>query len=66
MQDFLENVSRYPRYLIALGLGIFWNFLEPLIPLLRRPVTGVALVGGFVSTLVFLSLTLRAMLGTTG
>ncbi|NCJ06704.1 DUF751 domain-containing protein [Synechococcales cyanobacterium C] len=66
MQDFLENISRYPRYLIALVLGVFWNFLEPLVPLLRRPVTGIALVGGFISTMVFLSLTLRAMLGTAG
>lgn len=63
MQEFFENVARYPRYLIALILGVFWNFLEPLIPLLRRPPTAIALVGVLISSLVFLSLTLQAMLG---
>ncbi|AHJ27575.1 hypothetical protein NSP_12350 [Nodularia spumigena CCY9414] len=32
-------------------------------PLLKRPVTLIALVGFFVGTLVFVSLTVRAMLG---
>lgn len=63
MQDFFENVARYPRYLIALILGVFWNFFEPLLPLLRRPSTAIVLIGLAVSVIVFLSLTLQAMLG---
>jgi membrane protein insertase Oxa1/YidC/SpoIIIJ len=63
MQDFFENVLRYPRYLIAVVLGIFWNFLEPLLPMLRRPPTAIALIGLLISSFIFLSLTLQAMLG---
>jgi len=63
MQDFLNNVSRYPRFLVAIVLGVFWNFLEPLLPLFKRPVTAIALVGIFLGGLTFITLTLRAMLG---
>ncbi|MCW5316634.1 DUF751 domain-containing protein [Nostoc sp. KVJ3] len=60
---FWDNVFRYPRYLITIVLGLFLNTFEPLVPLLKRPVTLIALLGLFVSSLVFLTFTLRAMLG---
>ncbi|MCC5645827.1 DUF751 family protein [Nostoc sp. CHAB 5824] len=60
---FWDNVFRYPRYLISIVLGLFLNTFAPLVPLLKRPVTLVAILGLFVSSLVFLTLTLRAMLG---
>ncbi|WP_392531326.1 DUF751 family protein [Nostoc sp. C117] len=60
---FWDNVFRYPRYLITIVLGLFLNTFAPLVPLLKRPVTLIALLGLFVSSLVFLTLTLRAMLG---
>jgi Protein of unknown function (DUF751) len=63
MQDFFRNVPRYPRYLISFSLGIFWNLLQPLIPLLKRPVTAIALIGILVGGLAFVSFTLQAMLG---
>jgi hypothetical protein len=63
MQEFFNNVSRYPRYLISFTLGIFFNAIEPLMPLLRRPTTAIALVGIVIATFLFLSFTLRAMLG---
>ncbi|HEY9762216.1 MAG TPA: DUF751 family protein [Trichocoleus sp.] len=63
MKEFFENVIRYPRYLIAFTLGILFNAVEPLIPLLKRPTTAVALVGALVAGFLFLSFTLRAMLG---
>lgn len=63
MQEFFENVSRYPRYLISLILGIFISFFERLKPFLQNPVTAIALVGALVSSFVFLFFTLRAMLG---
>jgi membrane protein insertase Oxa1/YidC/SpoIIIJ len=66
MQEFFENVFRYPRYLIALVLGVFWNFLEPILPMLKRPTTAIALVGLLISVLVFLTFTLQAMLGLSG
>ena len=60
---FWDNVFRYPRYFITILLGVFINSIEPLMPLLKRPVTMIALLGFFVGTLVFVSLTVRAMLG---
>jgi membrane protein insertase Oxa1/YidC/SpoIIIJ len=63
MQDFFQNVSRYPRYMIALIAGVFWNFFEPMLPMLRRPTTAIALIGILISSFIFLTLTLKAMLG---
>ncbi|MBF2037369.1 MAG: DUF751 family protein, partial [Leptolyngbyaceae cyanobacterium T60_A2020_046] len=57
------NVARYPRFLISFTLGILYNAFEPLMPLLKRPTTAIALVGAVIATFVFLSVTLRAMLG---
>ncbi|MEL6381048.1 MAG: DUF751 family protein [Cyanobacteria bacterium J06626_18] len=63
MQEFFNNVSRYPRYLISFTLGIFFNAIEPLMPLIKKPTTAIALVGIVVSAFLFLTFTLRAMLG---
>jgi membrane protein insertase Oxa1/YidC/SpoIIIJ len=60
---FWDNVLRYPRYLIAIILGIFLNTFEPLFPLLKRPVTLIALIGLLFGSLAFITFTLRAMLG---
>jgi hypothetical protein len=54
-------VTRYPRYLIAFGLGVFSSVLEPLTRRLSNPVTAVALVGALISGLISLALVLRAM-----
>ena len=63
MQDFFQNVSRYPRYLISVSLGIFWFFLQQLKPFLKNPVTAIALLGFVVGGFSLLYLTLEAMLG---
>ncbi|MEH1768943.1 DUF751 family protein [Nostoc sp.] len=60
---FWDNVFRYPRYLITIVLGLFLNTFAPLVPLLKRPITSIAILGLLVSSLVFLTFTLRAMLG---
>uniref|UniRef100_B8HWS0 DUF751 family protein n=1 Tax=Cyanothece sp. (strain PCC 7425 / ATCC 29141) TaxID=395961 RepID=B8HWS0_CYAP4 len=63
MKDFWINVSRYPRYFITMLLGVFWNLLQPIAGLLKRPVTAIAFIGLVIGGLAFVSLTLRAMLG---
>jgi len=60
---FWDNVFRYPRYLITILVGLLVNTFEPLMPLLKRPVTLVAVVGLLLGGLTFVTLTLRAMLG---
>lgn len=60
---FWDNVFRYQRYFISILLGLLVNTFAPIIPLLKRPLTLIAIVGIFTGSLVFLTLTLRAMLG---
>ena len=61
MKDFLLNVTRYPRYLIAFSLGVFNSVVEPLAARRSNPITAVALVGALVSGMLSLTLVLRAM-----
>jgi hypothetical protein len=61
MKDFLVNVTRYPRYLIAFGLGVLNSVVDPLLQRLSNPVTAVALVGALLSGLLSLGLVLHAM-----
>ena len=61
MKEFLLNVIRYPRYLIALSLGILQTLVEPLRWRRTNPITAVALVGALVSGLLSLVLVLHAM-----
>ncbi len=63
MQDFFNNISRYPRFLITVTLGIFFFLFDRIKPLFNRPVTAIALFGLIVATFTFLTFTLRAMLG---
>ncbi|MGB3137317.1 MAG: DUF751 family protein [Nodosilinea sp.] len=63
MKDFFNNISRYPRYFISFTLGVFFNAAQPLVPLMQRPATAIALVGALVAGFLFLTFTLRAMLG---
>ncbi len=61
MREFLGNVLRYPRYLIAFSLGILQTLVQPLVGRGVPPVTAVALVGALVSGGLCLLLVLRAM-----
>jgi heme/copper-type cytochrome/quinol oxidase subunit 4 len=63
MQEFFNNVSRYPRYLITFSLGVLLTLISPLLPLFKKPSTAIAAVGFIVAAFVCLSFTLRAMLG---
>lgn len=63
MKEFFDNISRYPRYLISFTLGILYSFVQPLVPLLQRPITAIALIGSVVAGFMFLTFTLQAMLG---
>lgn len=61
MKDFLINVTRYPRYLVAFSLGVLSTLVAPLGRVRSNPVTVVALVGALMSGLLSLALVLRAM-----
>jgi hypothetical protein len=63
MQDLWKTVSKYPKFLFGVMAGVILFALAPLVPLLKRPVTAVAVIGFFVAAFAFFSFTLRAMLG---
>ncbi|MGD1897236.1 MAG: DUF751 family protein [Phormidesmis sp.] len=63
MQEFFANVFRYPRYLISFSLGVFYNAVEPLIPLLKNPYTAVALISAIIAGFIGLVFTMQGMLG---
>ena len=63
MQDFWQNVLRYFRYLISFTLGVFFSIFSWLKPIFKNPLAAVALIGILVGIIIFVVLTLRAMLG---
>ncbi len=65
MEEFFQNVSRYPRYLITFSLGIFFALFERLKPLLDQPVKVTALIGILISSFLLVFFTLKGMLGYT-
>ncbi len=63
MQDFLNNVLRYPRFLISFSLGVVLTLLSPLTGLMSDRRSAVAVSCLLVSALGFVFFTLKAMLG---
>ncbi|MGB3574085.1 MAG: DUF751 family protein [Phormidesmis sp.] len=63
MQEFFDNISRYPRYLISFSLGIFYNAIAPLVSLLKNPFTAIALISAVIASFIGLVFTLQGMLG---
>ncbi len=63
MDDFWENVARYPRYLLSLILGIFFFLAQTVKPLLNNPLTATILIVFILGMIAFFYFTIRAMLG---
>lgn len=61
MGEFFSNVSRYPKYLITIILGVFTAALEPLIRRSSNPITAIAIISAFISGLITLAFLLREM-----
>ncbi len=63
MGDLWSTVSKYPRFLVGVMLGVILNGFSPLMPLLKRPTTAIAVVTMLIAALSFFVFTLKAMLG---
>tara|TARA_Y100001968_G_scaffold316681_1_gene344825 strand:- start:1257 stop:1457 length:201 start_codon:yes stop_codon:yes gene_type:complete len=61
MGEFFSNVSRYPKYLITIILGVFTSALEPLIRRSSNPITAIAIIGASISALITVAFLLREM-----
>lgn len=62
MPDFWENVLRFPRFFISAMIGLIFTIIGPFLNLLRRPQTTIIFIFITVGSLVFITLTLQAML----
>lgn len=63
MNDFLSNILRYPKFLLLISAGVLSVLFKPVIPLMQRPITAIALITAIISASIGLVLVLRAMLG---
>lgn len=63
--DFWVNVSRYGRYFITVLLGTAYISVKPILQLLKRPKTAVAVIIGAAALYLFVSTTVQAMLGVS-
>ena len=63
--DFWVNVSRYGRYFITVLSGTAYIGLKPILGLLKRPKTAVAVVLAVIALYLFVSTTVQAMLGVS-
>jgi uncharacterized MnhB-related membrane protein len=59
----MKNLLRYPKFLAIITGGVLSVVIAPIIPLLKKPVTAVAMISAIVSGFIGVSLVLRAMLG---
>ena len=61
MGEFFSNVSRYPKYLITIILGVFAASFQPLIRRSKNLITAIAVIGAFISGLLTLVFIVRGM-----
>ena len=61
MGEFFSNVSRYPKYLITIVLGVFTAAIAPLDKRGNNPITAIALIGALLSALLTIIFLLKAM-----
>jgi Protein of unknown function (DUF751) len=62
MQNLWDTVSKYPKFLISVILGVFFNLAKPLVEMLKNPVMAIALVGALVGAFLCVTFVLRGML----
>ena len=62
MSDFWDNILRFPRFFISATLGLILTIIGPFFNLLKSPQTTAILLLIILSILIFLRLTLKAML----
>jgi hypothetical protein len=63
MNDFWNNISRYPRFFISSLAGSILVILAPLKNLFKIPKLRIVLIISFLAFIIFLYLILRNMVG---
>ncbi len=62
MPDFWENTLRFPRFFISSMIGLVFIIIGPFLNLLQKPQTTIVFVIGITGIIMFLFLTLNAMI----
>jgi hypothetical protein len=62
MPTFWENVLRFPRFFISSVIGLVLIIFGPSLNLLRKPQTAILFFAFFGGLILFLGITLKAML----
>ena len=62
MPTFWENVLRFPRFFISSVIGLVLIIFGPFLNLLRKPQTAIVFFTIFGGWILFLDITLKAML----
>lgn len=62
-EDFWSNVGRYGSYFFSVLLGTAYVAVKPLIALFKKPVTAAFAVALLIGLYIFVSFTVKSMLG---
>eukprot|EP00210_Caulerpa_lentillifera_P004632 g4418.t1 len=62
-EDFWANMARYGRFFFSVIVGTAYTTLKPLTQLLKKPVTATVIIGAAILLYLFVSNTLKGMLG---
>ncbi|PKA49712.1 Uncharacterized protein ycf33 [Apostasia shenzhenica] len=65
MEEFWDNVRRYGLYIITVSTGAIYTILQPILELLKNPITAILIVIVFVGSFYLLSQVLSAMVGVS-
>ncbi|WOK94453.1 hypothetical protein Cni_G03155 [Canna indica] len=63
MEEFWDNVRRYVLYALTVSTGAIYTISQPIIELLKNPITAVLIIIFMVGTFYLLSQVLTAMVG---
>lgn len=65
VEEFWDNVRRYGLYALTVSTGAIYTIVQPIVELLKNPISAVLILIILVGTLFLLSQVLNAMIGVT-
>lgn len=65
VEEFWENMRRYGLYALTVSTGAIYTILQPVVELLKNPISAILILIILAGTLFLLSQVLNAMIGVT-
>ncbi|KAK1306811.1 hypothetical protein QJS10_CPA10g01818 [Acorus calamus] len=63
LEEFWDNMRRYGLYVLTVSTGAIYTLLEPIVELLKNPITAILLITIFGGSFYIVSQVLNAMVG---